>query len=209
MKHTRQQSLPWFTMVDRCLRWFGKPPARNATHSVAGGSSTTVNGAPACNAVRSTAGRQRPQQPSTARRARAYTLIEVLAAGAIISIGTTAMVSLSATLMLQEELANRVAITRNYQENMVRLWQLGLSSVQITALMPAQTQNAILQQAIFGNPALVETGTTTVNGVVMEAALCTAVVNSSQNPAVEAAGASFTLTAYRPRLITDLRPAPP
>jgi prepilin-type N-terminal cleavage/methylation domain-containing protein len=184
MKHTRKQSLPWFTMVDRCLRWFRKPPSTPRS------------------------GLNHRQQPSTARRA-GYTLIEVLAAGAIISIGTTAMVSLSATLMLQEEFANRVAITRNYQENMVRLWQLGLSSVQITALMPAQTQNAILQQAIFGNPTLVETGTTTVNGVVMEAALCTAVVNGSQNPAVEAAGASFTLTAYRPRLITDLRPPPP
>ncbi len=182
MKHHR---LPLLTVVDRCLQWFGKP------------SSTTVNGA------------QRPQPSQTARRARGYTLIEVLAAGAIISIGTTAMVSLSATLMLQEELATRVAVTRNYQENMVRLWQLGLSTVQITALMPSQAQNAVLQQAVFGTPVLVESGITTVNGVVMETALCTAVVNSSQNPATETAGASFTLTAYRPHLITDLRPPPP
>lgn len=174
--------LPWFTVVDRCLQWFAKP------------SSTTVN---------------HRQPPSTARRA-GYTLIEVLAAGAIISIGTTAMVSLSATLMLQEEFAARVAVTRNYQENMVRLWQLGLSTVQITALMPAQTQNAILQQAIFGSPVLVESGLTTVNGVVMETALCTAIVNSSQNPSsTETAGAAFTLTACRPRLITTLRPPPP
>ena len=139
----------------------------------------------------------------------AYTLIEVLAAACIISIGTTAMVSLSSTLMLQEELANRVAITRNYQENTVRLWQLGLSSVQITALMPSLAQNTILQQAMFNNPVLVENGLTTVNGVVMETALCTAIVNLSQNPSSKAAGASFTLTAYRPRLVTDLRSAPP
>ncbi|HRH95119.1 MAG TPA: prepilin-type N-terminal cleavage/methylation domain-containing protein [Prosthecobacter sp.] len=182
MKNTRQQSLPWFAVVDRCLRWFAKQPQ------------TTANNR---------------KQPSTARSARGYTLIEVLAAGAIVSIGTTAMVSLSSTLMLQEELATRVAITRNYQENMVRLWQLGLSTVQITALMPAQTQNAVLQQAIFGNPVIVENGDTTVDGIVMESALCTAVVNSSQNPAAETAGASFTLTAFRPRLITELRPPPP
>ncbi|MCB1277354.1 prepilin-type N-terminal cleavage/methylation domain-containing protein [Prosthecobacter sp.] len=147
-------------------------------------------------------------QIARARRA-AYTLIEVLAAGAIISIGTTAMVSLSSTLMLQEELATRVAVTRNYQENMVRLWQLGLSTVQITAIMPAQTQNAVLQQAIYGNPAIVENGNVTVNGVVMESALCTAIVNSSQDPATETAGASFTLSAFRPQLVTALRPPPP
>lgn len=139
----------------------------------------------------------------------AYTLIEVLAAASIVSIGTTAMVSLSSTLMLQEELANRVAVTRNYQENTVRLWQLGLSTIQITALMPALTQNAVLQQAIFASPVVVESGLTTVNGVVMETALCTAIVNSSQNPASKAAGASFTLTAYRPHLVTELRTDPP
>ena len=141
--------------------------------------------------------------------AAGYTLIEVLAAASIISVGTTAMVSLSSTLMLQEELANRVAVTRNYQENTVRLWQLGLSTIQITALMPALAQNAVLQQAMFTNPVVVESGLTTVNGVVMETALCTAIVNSSQNPATKAAGASFTLTAYRPRLVTELRTAPP
>ena len=119
------------------------------------------------------------------------------------------MVSLSSTLMLQEELASRVAITRNYQENAVRLWQLGLSTVQITALMPSLTQNTILQQSLFSNPVIVENGLTTVNGVVMEMALCTAIVNSSQNPASKTAGASFTLTAYRPHLVTDLRTAPP
>lgn len=139
----------------------------------------------------------------------AYTLIEVLAAASIMAIGTTAMVSLSSTLMLQEELANRVAIARNYQENTVRLWQLGLSTVQITALMPSLAQNTLLQQAMFNNPSLVENGLTTVNGVVMETALCTAIINISQNPSTKAAGASFTLTAYRPRLVTDLRTAPP
>ncbi len=182
MKHTRIQSLRWFAMVGHCLQWFGKP------------SPTIANNR---------------KQPPTARRASAYTLIEVLAAASILSIGTSAMVSLSSTLMLQEELANRVAITRNYQENTVRLWQLGLSSVQITALMPSLSQNTILQQAMFSNPVLVENGLTTVNGVVMETALCTTIINISQNPSTKAAGASLTLTAYRPHLVTALRTAPP
>lgn len=185
MKILRRQSLPWMTVVDRCLQLFGKPL------------STTVNGA------------QRPQPPSTARRApRGYTLIEALAAAAIVSMSATALVSLSSTLMLQEEMALRVSITRNYQENTVRLWQLGLSTAQITALMPALAQNTVLQQAMYTNPTLVESGLTTVNGVIMETLLCTAVVNSSQNPSTKTAGASFTLTAYRPNLVTILRTPP-
>ncbi len=149
--------------------------------------------------------------PPHIRRAchAAYTLIELLAAGAIISVGTTAMVTLSSTLMLQEELSIRVAVTRNYQENMVRLWQLGLSPVQITALMPSQGQNAALQTAVCGTPALIENGLTTVNDVEMETLLCTAIINSSQNPAIETPGASFTITAYRPHLPTLLRTPPP
>ena len=174
--------LTWFAMVCDGLRWFAKPRQTIANNR---------------------------KQPQTARSAHGYTLIEVLAAGAIVSVAATAMVSLSSTLMLQEELATRVAITRNFQENMTRLWQLGLSPVQINTLMPAQAQNALLQQAVHGTPALVETGLTTINGVVMETARCTAAVNISQDPRNEVEGASFTLTAYRPRLVTDLRPPPP
>lgn len=138
-------------------------------------------------------------------RRAGYTLIEVLAAAAIIAVGTTAAVSLSASIMLQEELAFRVAVTRNYQENMIRLWQLGLSPVQIAALMPTQNQNAPLQTAISGIPSLVETGVTTVSGIEVETALCTAVVNISQNPPTEVPGASLSITAFRPRLISQLR----
>lgn len=154
-------------------------------------------------------------RPSLLLRRVGYTLVEVLAAASIISIGITAVVSLSASSVLQEELAFRVAVTRNYQENMLRLWQLGLPRSQVIGLMPDQDQNAVLQAQLFGTtsttsgPAILETGTTTVSGVTMEAATCTAVVNISQQPPAEIAGATLTLTAYRPRLYTTLRtPAP-
>lgn len=181
------RGLPLFAMVCDSLQWFGKQPQ------------TTANNR---------------KQPPTARRARAgYTLIEVLAAAAIVSMGATAMVSLSATLMLQEEMATRVAVTRNYQECMVRLWQLGISPVQVTALMPSQDHNAVLQLALQGTPELVQTGITNVPSTLgtfaMETARCTTVVNSSQDPKVETAGASFSITAHRPRLITEIRLAVP
>lgn len=154
-------------------------------------------------------------RPSTFLRRTAYTLIEVLAAASIIAIGATAAISLSASSVLQEELAFRVAVTRSYQENMLRLWQLGLPRSQVIGLMPDQDQNTVLQTQIYGStstatgPSFIEAGTTTVSGVIMETATATAVVNIAQAPPTEAAGATLTLTAYRPRLYTTLRtPAP-
>ena len=150
--------------------------------------------------------------PSSAPRfqARAYTLIEVLAASAVIAVGVTAAVSLSATLMLQEEMSWRVAVTRNYQENMAKLWQLGLSPADVTALMPVQTASPLLNQALNGNPTLVETGTTNPGTLgSMQSAAVTAAVNISQNPRSEVQGAPLTLNAYRASLPVSLRPAAP
>lgn len=154
-------------------------------------------------------------RPSHLLRRAGYTLIEVLAAASILAVGATAAVSLAASSMLQEELAFRVAVTRNHQENMLRLWQLGLSRQQVFALMPDQDQNALLQTQIYGTtaggtgPSFIENGTSVTSGVSMESASCTAVVNIAQSPPAEIAGASLTLTAYRPRLLTSIRtPAP-
>jgi prepilin-type N-terminal cleavage/methylation domain-containing protein len=154
-------------------------------------------------------------RPSHFLRRAGYTLIEVLATASILAVGATAAVSLAASSMLQEELAFRVAVTRNYQENMLRLWQLGLSRQQVFALMPDQDQNSLLQTQLFGltstnsGPTFIENGTNVTSGVSMESASCTAVVNIAQAPPSEVPGASLTLTAYRPRLLTSIRtPAP-
>jgi prepilin-type N-terminal cleavage/methylation domain-containing protein len=161
-----------FTVVDRCLRWFGK-------------------------------------QPSTLCRA-GYTLIEVLAASTVVAIGMSAMVSLTGTLMLQEEMTWRVAVTRNYQENMGRLWQLGLRPEDVLNLMPSQADNAQLNQIINGTPSIIQTGTTNPSSLgVMQAAAVTAAVNISQNPNAESQGTPLTLSVYRPSLPANLRPAAP
>ena len=69
-------------------------------------------------------------------RRSGYTLIEVLTAAIIVGVGMTAAVSMSSTMMLQEELSWRVAVAMNYQENSCRLWQLGLSPNEVRAVMP-------------------------------------------------------------------------
>ncbi|MBV6501219.1 MAG: hypothetical protein CJBNEKGG_03725 [Prosthecobacter sp.] len=144
------------------------------------------------------------------RLRRAYTLMEVLAASAVVGIGMTAAVSLSSTLMIQEELSWRVAVVRNYQENMGRLWQLGIRAEDVMNIMPRHSDSPMLNQVINGTPVIIQTGTTTASGLgTMQAAAVTAAVNISMDPAVKRQGAALTFSVYRPKLPTDLRPAAP
>ncbi|GEP41248.1 hypothetical protein [Brevifollis gellanilyticus] len=136
--------------------------------------------------------------------------MEVLASSAVVAVGMTAMASLSGTLMIQEELGWRVAVVRNYQENMARVWQLGIDQRQVMSLMPSQTDNITLNQIINGTPFIVQTGTTTPAGLgTMQVATVTASVNISQNIKVETQGAPLTLSVYRPSLPNSLRPVVP
>ncbi|MES2594662.1 MAG: hypothetical protein V4662_04980 [Verrucomicrobiota bacterium] len=136
--------------------------------------------------------------------------MEVLASSAVVAVGMTAMASLSGTLMIQEELGWRVAVVRNYQENMARVWQLGIDQRQVMNLMPSQADNATLNQIINGTPAIIQTGTTTPTGLgTMQAAAVTAAVNISQDYKTEKQGAPLTLSVYRPSLPTSLRPVVP
>lgn len=143
---------------------------------------------------------------------RGYTLIEVLAAAAVIAVGMSAAVSLVSSLMTHEELAWRTAITRNYQENMARLWQLGMSptgstnATNIGAVMPTQKDSPLLNEAINGTPYIIETGTTNpANIATMMTAAVVASVNISADANSEKQGLSLTFSVYRPQLPTALR----
>ncbi|MCX6853736.1 MAG: prepilin-type N-terminal cleavage/methylation domain-containing protein [Verrucomicrobia bacterium] len=147
----------------------------------------------------------------------AYTLIEVLSASAIIAVSMAASVSLSSTLMLQEELSWRVAVTRNYQENMARLWQLGISTTApsirtVMTIMPDQANNPVLNRIINGTPTIISAGTTNPSNLgTMEVAFVSASANISTQgiDGVENQGSPFTLTVYRPNLPSTLRPPKP
>ncbi len=185
MKHTRHDRLQWLAVVCHGLPWFAKRLARSANDS-------------------------KPPPKVRVASLRAYTLIEVLAASAVIAIGMSAAVSLSGTLMLQEELSWRVAVVRNYQENMARLWQLGIRAQDVLTIMPAQSDNVLLNQVISGNPVIIQTGTTNPTSLgSMQVAAVSASVNISQDQTVEIQGATLTLSAYRPSLPTALRPPAP
>lgn len=149
------------------------------------------------------------------RLRRGYTLVEVLAAAAIFAVGTAAACSLAGSLLLQEELSWRTAITRNHQENMIRLWQLGMGDLTsrdantVAAVMPSPTYSPRLNESLFAVPVLIATGTTTVPELgKMEACTCSASVNISSDPAAKIQGASLSLNAYRSSLRSDLRKLP-
>lgn len=61
-------------------------------------------------------------------RARGYTIIEAMVAISLLMLAVGAAASLSMTLVNQEELNARAARALNWQENAVRLFQLGLGT---------------------------------------------------------------------------------
>lgn len=85
------------------------------------------------------------------RLQRGYTLIEVMTSTIVIGIGLAAAVSMSATTMIQEEMSWRVTVGMNYQENAVRLWQMGLDRNEILGVLPTNpVLNDILVSGVSG-----------------------------------------------------------
>ncbi len=133
-------------------------------------------------------------------------MIEVLAAGAVVAVAVGAAASLSASISLQEEHARRVAVVRNLQENMARLWQLGMNPKTIGDILPLDlvTANSPLQTVLFDYPAIVETGEATVGStahpVTVQTALCRATVNIGINASAKEQGAYFEMMVCRPSI---------
>ena len=59
------------------------------------------------------------------RSAKAYTIVETMVAISLLMLGVGAAASLSMTLVKQEEINARAARAVNWQENAVRLYQMG------------------------------------------------------------------------------------
>jgi prepilin-type N-terminal cleavage/methylation domain-containing protein len=136
---------------------------------------------------------------------RGYTLIEVLAAAALVALASGAAASLASSLGLQEEFARRVAVTRNYQENMAQLWQLGLNPAEVSALMPSFASgspliNRALRESIFETPRLIEGDLVSVGGITVRTARCRASVNVARNPGLQEEGAPFEMFLCRPSI---------
>ena len=137
---------------------------------------------------------------SRLRRRAGYTLIEVIASAAFIAVGMAGAVSLSTSMMVQEELNWRVSVARNYQENIARLWQLGLSPSEVMSLIPSASGNSKLSEVVGVSPTLTATGQADEDGLgVMESAVCSFTINTA-NVSGAGAGGTNLVTVYRPTL---------
>lgn len=133
-------------------------------------------------------------------RKRGYTLVEMVVSAAVIAVGMAGAASLSSTMMAQEELTWRVSVARNYQENIARLWQLGLSPSEVMALMPSASGNPMLSEVVGASPTLTSTGQVNEDSMgVMESAVCSFTINTT-NIAGAGAGGTNAVTIYRPTL---------
>jgi prepilin-type N-terminal cleavage/methylation domain-containing protein len=65
-----------------------------------------------------------------------YSLIEVMVASTLLAIGVAAASVISLTMASQEEINHRVSRALHLQEGASRLYQLGLSTQEIDALIP-------------------------------------------------------------------------
>lgn len=136
--------------------------------------------------------------------ASGYSLIEVLAAGAIVAIGAGAAASLSASVGLQEDLARRVSVARNYQENMARLWQLGLDPIEVGAILPTTEGNRFLSGALFDRGSLLPQGQVNVGTAgqpaTVQAALVQVSANIAPNPSNRMEGSPMEIVVCRPSI---------
>lgn len=131
---------------------------------------------------------------------RGYTLVEMVVSAAVIAVGMAGAASLSSTMMAQEELTWRVSVARNYQENIARLWQLGLSPSEVMTLMPSASGNPMLSEVVGASPTLTSTGQVNEDSMgVMESAVCSFTINTT-NIAGSGAGGTNAVTIYRPTL---------
>ena len=70
--------------------------------------------------------------PCKSKDSAGYTIVEAMVAVSILLLGVAAAAALSLTMVQQEEINARAARAVNWQENAVRLYQLGLGTASDT-----------------------------------------------------------------------------
>ena len=130
-----------------------------------------------------------------------FTLVEVLTSAIVIGIGLAAAVSMSSTVMLQEELAWRASVALNQQENAARLWQLGFDRNEINSLLPA---NPVVSEVLVTSSAGTVTTPVSPTSVTdplagdLEKGVTSATVRNFSNASTQ--GSTTAVEMYRPTI---------
>ena len=98
----------------------------------------------------------------------AYSLIEVLIAGAILLVGIAAAAILSNALYTQEATDIRITQALNMQEQAARLWQLGLEKSTITNILPVKCSSLASPPSDSIHLVFNETTNTTLSGIPVD-----------------------------------------
>ena len=141
-----------------------------------------------------------------------YTLIEVAAASSLLFVGIAAATVLSLTMVSQEEANQRVSRALHLQECAARMFQLGLSGVEIDRLLPNDPtiRSPLPTTAPFTK---ITFAVSTVNSAGFgsyEQGICTMNFSPSPNGAgITRAAGTWTggSAADRTRVLTVARPA--
>ena len=132
---------------------------------------------------------------------KAYSLIEVMVAAAVVAVGLTAAAMLVGTLMRQQELNAAALRAANLQEQAIRLHRLDVPPASIPALLPepCTTGNSPPAGGYAIDFSEIETTNVVVNGtaVALEVTRCTMVY---PNPVGDDSLVTNTLSVVRPSI---------
>ncbi len=116
----------------------------------------------ALKALRPAANRETPRLAPT--RLEAYSLIEVLIAGAVLAAGVAAAAIMASALMIQGEANGHALQAYNAQEQAARLWQLGLAPATITNILPERC-SSLNPPPLYNIHLSFTVSTTNINGI--------------------------------------------
>lgn len=132
---------------------------------------------------------------------RAYSLIEVMIAAAIVAVGLAAATVLVGTLMTQQEINASSLRAANLQEQAIRLYRLGIPPLDIPGLLPeaslsggTPTDGKYAIDFEVSDPIPFDVDGT---AVIVEVTLCTMVY---PNPSGSAGAVTNTVSVVRPTI---------
>ena len=128
--------------------------------------------------------------------ARAYTLVEVLAASVILLMGVSAVLCLSSGTISQEEATRKVARGYCIQENAAQLYYLGLSPDEILEILPIGVSD---MEVNISDPKAIK-----INDIFMEVATVNVQLKSGTNDLSNALASTDFLNVRKDRILTSI-----